>query len=1817
MVLSVCTVSPVVSVLASETVTKYAELGWRIDWQANTPSFRGPLNPQTFAIGPNGSNAPFDRRRIGYLMYDISEYKNNLSALNSINFRIMTHEAEVNNKRCFQAYLLTPDQVEGILDFDVAAKNGMTYAEAVKLGIAQTGVSEKLTVSESDFRMLISAKNTPNGTMYTSDNLVDNFTQYYEKYPTASGIIVVKIDVGDVTLGINAAMSMRGNTWNLNASGNINQVPAFIIETKAPENIMKAGHAIGEQLPVFTANNSVSLPAVLSGFPSVTIEWESLNSDIITDTGVITRPEFYDTDEAVKLKAIVKSGGEEWGFFYNISVLRQGSFTESGSVDGNAVKIDFDTFSPASEAAGHILQIPNTYLKIGKEYIISDSEKNEITRFFASVNSSYSYVDVSDYVGNTTFFLSDSEDTLIKVKDDMFILRGIDLAEKSAINILDTLDLGDLSGITHDITLPKEMGSVNLTWNSSAPSYLSDKGRVDPPLKSEGDKVVSLTAECTVGGITYSRTFSVKILCSGGSGYPELKDPMHMSDEAFFGKWDSSQNAWAMVFNSTFGQNTNVPSLKYDLYPELKNVEKYVKEGNYAKAKEALLTYYRGRNEKISWVLPQTSHTDMANYLRTEMINEKIYSFLEGGDPVGLVEIDDELGWHTVDLRLNGSASFIKEAINLIDSNMDGSTAEIYSRRYGSGEFTPYLDVMENGSSVRLYAIQDTYIKAGSYEQRNTNYGNSEMLYCREEADLSDPARPISVSASTARPYLRFDTSKLTGNISSMKLNFYGKSSSIRQKIFVFSTPQEVGFNEKELTWIWRANNVRHFTYIFNNKKTGWMFNMEKSSQNTGAPPNSVNSGALQTSGSYYASQDYRSWNTTYEWINYNSRGYPLEWLISRYRLTDNEQYAYSALEFLMSLYTQSGYRTTDPYTSGEFAPQGTAYARKLEGAWRTEYLCHTFFGTLYSDLMTPELLTAQLKYANAHLEYFLYARPTTAGNQNSAHRIGALRMQAYFPEMSTKSHWDLAKERLKEHYIDGMTVSSTSLLPMANPDGSYTESTSGYMDGTVRELVQCLDMLKAYDGMEDPYYKLFMETYESIMEYMLNLSFPYGMSPGWGDASRGGTKSFLNSMLQSFENPWLRFFVSGGSMGTEPPYTSKVFKDNGTVFLKDGWSSSSMGAFSNYIRGGSHSHSDALTLDVSAYGVPLLVDGGNSSYSASDPMARSAAKALTHNVVEITNYNRQYHANNAPGGDQEGNSNVRSDTQRADASLNSMFDFVVMGSGPGPMKNPDGSNKSGSGAIYTGYDVNRKVLFLHNKYWIVSDYIIPQNSTQQNTYSQAWHPNANENGQRGSADDIDTAWTSWLYPGFDMAEPINKITIAQGTKAMTTHLNGPNIQVVPADPEKLVEKKLQYYQSTPRYGAVISNYVSYRQENVSGPVTYDTVLYPEKTGERANITVKRINMQGVPKETATAIEIGLNLNTGYYYTSNEATPATRSFGDFTTNGEMVYVETDANDKLTMATLTKAASLKKGSATLVSSTETIKDLGIRWNGSTLDLSSENGTVPLSGVNIYSPVTISTVKLNGEEVNFTFAGNMVTTSGQPYTPPPIDGPKPGSPGGMGNASGGGSSNPLSVLPVAPKEEDDDSKDDSDITEFLDISEHWAKNEITKLQKLGKINGDPDGNFRPDDSITRAEFVAILARALELENKETDVSFTDVSEDDWFFDAVYSAANAGIINGYGDGSFAPYNTIKRQEIAKILMSATKYLGISDEAAINADIFDYADYSAVEDWAKEAVSYVTALKLMQGMEGNNFEPLSSANRAQAVVVTIRLLDLTASDD
>ncbi|MGF7184916.1 hypothetical protein GGQ84_001001 [Desulfitispora alkaliphila] len=171
---------------------------------------------------------------------------------------------------------------------------------------------------------------------------------------------------------------------------------------------------------------------------------------------------------------------------------------------------------------------------------------------------------------------------------------------------------------------------------------------------------------------------------------------------------------------------------------------------------------------------------------------------------------------------------------------------------------------------------------------------------------------------------------------------------------------------------------------------------------------------------------------------------------------------------------------------------------------------------------------------------------------------------------------------------------------------------------------------------------------------------------------------------------------------------------------------------------------------------------------------------------------------------------------------------------------------------------------------------------------------------------------------------------------------------------------------------------------------------------------------------------------------------------------------------------------------------------------------------------------------------------------------------------------------------------------------DIDSHWAGEVITEWIDSDLATGYPDGTFRPDNAITRAEFMVLVNKAFGY-TYEKPIEYSDVSESDWFSEAVRRAQGAGYIGGYPDGTMRPNNPISRQEAATIMVKLTGLTSNADDAD---DADDFSDSHKMPAWSKGQIGAVVEAGYMGGYPDGSFKPAEPITRAEAIVSLDRVI-------
>ncbi|MBD2860673.1 S-layer homology domain-containing protein [Paenibacillus sp. IB182363] len=181
-------------------------------------------------------------------------------------------------------------------------------------------------------------------------------------------------------------------------------------------------------------------------------------------------------------------------------------------------------------------------------------------------------------------------------------------------------------------------------------------------------------------------------------------------------------------------------------------------------------------------------------------------------------------------------------------------------------------------------------------------------------------------------------------------------------------------------------------------------------------------------------------------------------------------------------------------------------------------------------------------------------------------------------------------------------------------------------------------------------------------------------------------------------------------------------------------------------------------------------------------------------------------------------------------------------------------------------------------------------------------------------------------------------------------------------------------------------------------------------------------------------------------------------------------------------------------------------------------------------------------------------------------------------------------------------------------FDDLSGHWAKADVELLASKLIVHGVTDSRFAPNADITRAEFTALLVRALGLSlNPDGQTSdFADVAANAWYMPAVEAAVNAGLASGISPDRFAPNERITREQMAVMVAKALSFAG-KEVVADRGALVKFTDRTSISTWAIDAVAQAVAAGIINGMPDGTFTPSEHATRAQATAVLKRFLHYT----
>lgn len=183
-----------------------------------------------------------------------------------------------------------------------------------------------------------------------------------------------------------------------------------------------------------------------------------------------------------------------------------------------------------------------------------------------------------------------------------------------------------------------------------------------------------------------------------------------------------------------------------------------------------------------------------------------------------------------------------------------------------------------------------------------------------------------------------------------------------------------------------------------------------------------------------------------------------------------------------------------------------------------------------------------------------------------------------------------------------------------------------------------------------------------------------------------------------------------------------------------------------------------------------------------------------------------------------------------------------------------------------------------------------------------------------------------------------------------------------------------------------------------------------------------------------------------------------------------------------------------------------------------------------------------------------------------------------------------------------------------TTFSDVaSGYWANGYIQELANRNILTGFPDGSFRPDEPVTRAQFAAMLRTAFNRNPVRNGVTFKDVPSDYWASTAIRDAYAKGFMSGYPENDFRPGEYIPR---AQVLVALTSGLNYAPTSAVNTTLQSFSDANSIPDWARSSIAAATEKKIVVNYPNVQYlNPTRPATRAEVAAFIYQAMS-TAGD-
>lgn len=1345
----------------------------------------------------------------------------------------------------------------------------------------------------------------------------------------------------------------------------------------------------------------------------------------------------------------------------------------------------------------------------------------------------------------------------------------------------------------------------------------------------------------------------------------DYSDPQHITDQLLFGEWDEVNECWIPQYNTEVIKNNlqewypemaDKPLINYGYDPKLRKVEEAVKTcgGNYDKPKALLLEYYRdkftGFNKEIT-----TESSSLAS-------NAYAYNYYtQDASLMRIFDMNPEETTYVIDVKSNVSSvvkSTSTDSLNLILSSMelDGYAASIYS---SESDYGPVIEInLSDGSRREVLPSYDLTITGGQYASQN--FSDDVVLIASERHNQDAGNDDYS-----AKAILHFDFSFIpdglqvlgakfkfsgytdkTGGTKKMVLANHSDISLVSQSEVTWSSFPELG--KSYSTFPGEMDTANGFSglgvpdllarrYLYNNDEiyayhamryllsAHIEFDGEPFMFGSSTAPRLAQCGTANLLGrSTYALINSEYMTPEAFGMLLKSVYHQAEYLVEGWDggLLNNNHATYynQGFSHLVTLFPEFD-KADDPMV--ESGARGDFYEGG-KGGW---------IACLQRRAMVKvnDLAAADFSGKEASMGY-----------SREAFRNASSVMQ-YAMEANME-------DLLPDEYYDRMAQAALYFMYGTSPGyydwntGDCYGVTSNFIHGrpTIKLTLDCLKKLLENDPDKES------EIYQKRLSWYNNLVY------AWYSGAQGEMPEFESILYPFTRNLILRDEWSDDAVGATminnngnvhghfddlnvvvKAYGKQLLDDSGKpVYTRNdptrAWQLSTRGHNTIEINDTTQRGYMSNNWEV-VYGpwgeiirLPFRDSHGvtHSEIATVEGLQQpenAHIKEMVENYdYEDSNLTAIYDMDDMYAIGEKDPANCNLQGRFLEAELTSSYDYskAETYSNINVVYHDDG-DVIGNGKIdYHALDNahNRSLLFIKSQatphFFIVTDYVAPVNgNTEVNKYAQGWH----------FSHDAD-------------------ISLDDTTKETRTHFGDANIAVVPVigtDTPTEAEIKIGLYTSGDHIPAEYVTYTKYSDK----PTTFNTILFPMDAGQDHKIETQLIPVLGMTEADASAFRFVITdpntdkVTEGTYYNMHHLDKKTDvDLGEYYFDGRMAYV--DVNDELySMAIIADGTYLMtSGEDYLIKATENISNLSVEWRGDGIHIETTHTNedseeyVDLSTLTILNQRSTRKVYLNGESIPFKTSGSYIYFGDTPILENVIvDGigqdtdteeQKPDNnhaTGGGGGGGGGGSSDdeeeeePTPDTPIVTP----DTKVELSDGFKAELENHWGKDEITALVEAGVVNGVSEESLGLSQNVTRAQFAAMLVRALGLQTVKYSGQFGDVQKGDWYADVLATVKAIGIMDGDTNGNVNPNTVLTREQMAKMAVSALANIkNIKPETLAELTLSDEGDISS---WAVEYVQASIDLGIMKGVSETTFAPKNTVPREQAMVLVYRLMNKT----